>query len=292
EKMKEIKQVAFINKTVPDSHFDLVKIEELLQRDMDHEPSKLHRVNFHVLMIITAGQGYHTIDFTDYKYHKGVVLTIRKDQVHKFFRTGDTKGFLVVFTEDFILNFLKDNDAQKSLQLFNEALGSPKVELDESGFNDITQLVKHLEYEYLHVRDTYTTGLLRSTLHILITKIYRFKSHEETSVLTKKYLQDFLEFQELVEKRCFQTKKVMDYAQELGFSTKKLNMVVQSIVQKPAKVFIDEILMLKIKRLLINSQLSIKEIAYMAGFDEPSNLFKFFKRYNQSTPENFRQAYL
>ena len=84
----------------------------------------------------------------------------------------------------------------------------------------------------------------------------------------------------------------MDYAKELGFSTKKLNMVVQSIVQKPAKVFIDEILMLQIKRLLFNSQLSIKEIAYVSGFDEPSNLFKFFKRYNQSTPESFRQAYL
>lgn len=292
ENMEEIKQISFTNKTLPTSHFDLVKIEELLRRDMDHDPTRLHRVNFHVLMVITAGQGYHTIDFTDYKYQKGAVFAIRKDQVHKFFRTGDTQGFLIVFTEDFILNFLKDNDAMKSLQLFNEILGSPKVLVDESGFQDVIQLLKHIEDEYVHVRDTYTTGVLRSLLHILLTKLYRFKSHEESAVLGKKYLQEFILFQQLVEEKCFETKKVMDYADELGFSTKKLNMVVRSIVQKPAKIFIDEILILQIKRLLINSQLSIKEIAYLAGFDEPSNLFKFFKRYTESTPEAFRQAYL
>lgn len=289
--MEEIKRIGFFNKTFPQSHFDMLKIEELLQRDMGHDPTKLHRVNFFILMIITSGQGYHTIDFTDYKYEQGVVLTIRKDQVHKFFRTGDTKGSLVLFTEDLILNFSKNTNSKKSLQLFNEILGSPKVKVDDPGFNEISQLVGFMENEYLNFRDSYSSDILRSFLNILLTKLYRYKSHENALIQNKKYLQEFIDFQELVEARCFQTKKVMDYAKELGFSTKKLNMVVQSIVQKPAKLFIDEVLILQIKRLIINSQLSIKEIAYLSGFDEPTNLFKFFKRYTGSTPEGFRQAY-
>lgn len=289
--MKQIKRIPFVNKALPQSHFDLVKIEELLGRKMSHDPTKLHRVDFYALMIITSGQGYHTIDFTDYKYQKGVVLTIRKDQVHKFFRTGDTQGTLIIFTEDFILNFLENNYAKKSLQVFNEVLGSPKVQVDESAFNEIAQLVTYMENEYRTLRDPHSSGILRSFLHILLAKLYRFKSHEDKLIHKKKYLQDFIDFQKLVEEKCFQTKRVMDYAQELGFSTKKLNMVVQSIVQKPAKLFIDEILVLQIKRLLINSQLPVKEIAYLAGFDEPTNLFKFFKRYSESTPEAFRKAY-
>ena len=290
--MKEIQRIEFINRTLPTSHFDIVRIEDLLQRDMDHDPTKLHIVNFHILMIITSGQGFHTIDFTDYTFHPGMVLTIRKDQVHKFFRTGDIRGFLIIFTEDFILSFLNDDQTIKSFQLFNEALVSPKIQLDESGFQNICHLVKYVENEYLTVRDEYSSGILRSFLHILLTKLYRYKSHENASILGKKYLQDFVAFQNLVEQNCFQTKKVSDYADELGYSTKKLNMVVQGIAHKPAKIFIDEILILQIKRLLINSQLSIKEIAYLAGFDEPTNLFKFFKRYTGSTPESFRQAYL
>ena len=218
--MEDIKRIGYLNRTLPASHFDMVKIEELLEREMSHDPTKLHRVDFYVLMIVTAGQGYHTIDFTDYKYKQGVVLTIRKDQVHKFFRTGDTAGSLIIFTEDFILNFLKNNDARKSLQVFNEVLGSPKIQVDESGFNDIIQLVTYMENEYLDVSDKYSSGILRSFLHILLAKLYRFKSNEQEAIQSKKYLQDFIDFQDLLEERCFQTKRVKDYAQELGFSTK------------------------------------------------------------------------
>ncbi len=290
--MKNIKRIFFENQTLPTSHFDIVRIEDLLQRDMDHDPTKPHIVNFHILMIITSGQGFHTIDFTDYKFSRGMVLTIRKDQVHRFFRTGDTRGFLIIFTEDFILSFLNDDQTIKSFQLFNEVLGSPKILLDESGFLNLNLLVDYIENEYRTIKDEYSSGILRSFLHIILTKLYRYKSHENATILGKKYLQDFVAFQTLVEQNCFRTKKVIDYAEELGFSTKKLNMIVQGIAHKPAKIFIDEILILQIKRLLINSQYSIKEIAYMAGFDEPTNLFKFFKRYTDSTPESFRQAYL
>ena len=290
--MKQVKRVEFVNKSFPESPFDLVRIEELLKRDAENDHTKLHRVNFYVIMIITAGQGYHTVDFEDYTYQEGVIFIIRKDQVHKFIRNNDTKGFLVVFTEDFILNFLIDNYTQKSFQLFNEIMGSPKLEFDQSGFNDIVQLINHVEKEYVYIRDAHSLSILRSLLHILLAKIYRFKSGTDGTALRKKYVQEFVDFQGLVEEKCFQTKKVMDYAQDMGISTKKLNMIVQSIVQKPAKLFIDEILILKIKRLLINSDLSIKEIAYIAGFEEPSNMFKFFKRYTRITPESFRQRYL
>lgn len=287
----DIKRIKFDNRKVPRSHFDIIKIEDLLRKDLDHDITKLHRVNFYILLIVTFGQGYHTIDFTDYKYQRGVILTIRKDQIHKFFRTGDTQGYLVIFTEDFIVSLLEENEAQKSLQLFNELLGIPKVKVDQGDFFDISHLVNYIENEYLTVQDEYSSGIIRSLLHVLLTKLYRYKTGENPSILTKKYLQEFLAFQHLVEQKCFSTKTVKDYAEELGFSTKKLNMIVQSIVQKPAKTFIDDILILQIKRLLINSGLSIKEIAYATGFDEPTNLFKYFKRHTGSSPESFRQAH-
>ncbi|MEM6343273.1 MAG: helix-turn-helix transcriptional regulator [Bacteroidota bacterium] len=290
--MEDIKRIAFENKKLPASHFDLVRLREVLDIEyLDHDPTALHRVDFFVLMIITAGEGKHTIDFTDYDYQRGTVLTIRKGQIHKFFRSPQTAGTLIVFTEEFILGFLRDNDALRSLQLFNETISSPKLVLDENSFEDIIHLVRYVQTEYADFRDHYSAGILRSLLHILLTKLYRFKSRENELELKRRYLSEFIEFQELVEQQCFQTRKVKDYANALGFSSKKLNMVVQSIAQKSAKIFIDEILILKIKRLLINSPLSAKEIAYKVGFEEPSNLFKFFKRYTQSTPEGFRQIF-
>ena len=49
--MEEIKRISFNNTTLPTSHFDIVKIEDILDRTMDHDPTKLHIVNFHVLMV-------------------------------------------------------------------------------------------------------------------------------------------------------------------------------------------------------------------------------------------------
>lgn len=285
-------RIAYHNQKVPNSLFDIVKIERILGRSMDHSPFQLHRLDFYGILVIKHGQGYHTIDFKEYKYQAGTILMIRKDRVHKFFRTGDTQGFLLAFKEDFVLNYFANSSALSSLQLFNETLNSPMIQLEEQTFIDVLHLVNYMDEEYLKIQDTFSPEIILSLLHILLTKLYRYKSSQKDSVWEKKYLSDFISFQKLVEEQCFSTKKVKDYADQLGYSTKKLNMVVQSVVEKPAKSFIDEITILHIKRLLINSTLSIKEIAYQAGFEDPSNLFRYFKKYTEATPEAFRQAYL
>ncbi len=289
---KIIKQIKFENKTNPKSYFDIVPIEELLSRELDHDIFKNHIVKFYVLFVVTDGEGYHTIDFTDYKYQKGTVLLVRKDQIHKFFRSTNVKGYLLVFTEEFILGHLNNLEASKSLQLFNELLSFPKIELgvENEEFADFITLVRHIGFEY-KIKDEYSVGITRSALHIMITKLFRIKSKKVQFSGNKKYLGEFLSFQEMVEKNCFESKKVIDYAREMGFSTKTLNNIVQTVVHKSAKTFIDEIAIMQIKRLLISTNQPIKEIAYTAGFDDTANFFRYFKKYVGSSPEVFRQAH-
>lgn len=291
--MKEIiKHIKFDNQNNPKSYFEVLQIEELLNRRLDHDIYKNHIVKFYIIFFVTDGEGYHTIDFTDYKYQKGTVLLIRKDQIHRFFRSPNVKGYLLIFTEEFILSHLNNLEASKSLQLFNELLSFPKIELNTSNgeFSDFATLVRHIESEY-KFKDEYSTGITRSALHIVITKLFRIKSKKGQLSGKKKYLAEFISFQEMVEKNCFDSKKVMDYAQKMGFSSKKLNNIVQAIANKPAKTFIDEIAIMQIKRLLISTNQSIKEIAYTAGFSDPTNFFKYFKKYVGCSPEVFRKAH-
>jgi AraC-like DNA-binding protein len=65
---------------------------------------------------------------------------------------------------------------------------------------------------------------------------------------------------------------------------------VKNIVNNSAKAFIDERTIMQIKRLLISTDHSIKEIAYTAGFSDPTNFFKYFKKFTDMSPEEFRQA--
>ena len=185
---KTIKHIEFHNKTNPQSYFEVVPIEQLLNRKLNHNIYKNHIVKFYIIFFVVDGEGYHTIDFTDYKYQKGTVLLIRKDQVHKFFKNPNIKGYLLVFTEEFIVSHLNKLEALKTLQLFNELLSFPKIELKvrEKEFSNFVILVKQLEWEY-KFKDEYSIGITRSVLHIVITKLFRIKSKNGQLFGNKKY---------------------------------------------------------------------------------------------------------
>ncbi len=289
---KDIQKIQFSNKDHPRSYFEVIRIEELLRRELDHDPSKNHIVKFYNILFITAGESYHTIDFTDYKLNKGTILFVRKDQIHKFFRSPNVTGYLLIFTEEFIVSHLNELEALKSFQLFNELLSFPKVELkaQTDEYANFATFVEQLDHEY-HRKDEYSIGITRSLLHILITKLYRIKESTHTQAKRIKYLEEFLQFQSAVEASCFENKKVSDYAKKLGVSTKTLNNITQAIVKKPAKTFIDEIAIIQIKRLLISTHHPIKHIAYEVGFEDPANFFKYFKKYTGTSPDVFRQAH-
>lgn len=284
--------IKFQNHQNPYAAFDLVKLKYLFQRKkLDHSPFQLHIVEFYVIVLIEEGEGLHTIDFTEYKYEKGTLLTIRKDQIHKFHESSSAKGIVLLFTDEFLVSYLEKLEALKSLQLFNEVLGVPKIQLSEAELKEVSDLVKRIEKEYFKVNDDHSLGIIRSELHILTTKLYRIKSNKNQLIVNRKYLSEFIDFQNLVEQEVTKYTKVKDYAKLIGVSTKTLNTITKTIVNKSAKEFIDDICTKQIKRLLINTELSIKEIAYASGFEESTNFYKYFKRQTQTTPEQFRNKF-
>lgn len=279
----------FNNQSNPKSGFDLVRIEDILGRTyQDHSPLELHKVGFYILLIITQGNGTHTVDFTDYTYKTGTVITIRKDQIHKFSIGKNSRGFLLLFKDDFLVSYLEKLEAQKSLQLFNEMLSEPKLQLSTAQFKTVSNLISDIQDEYNSTMDDYALGIIRSLLHILITKLFRIKSAQQKELSQVKYLSQFIAFQHLVEQQVAQNRQVIHYAQSMAISTKTLNTICKQIVHKTAKEFIDEICTKQIKRLLINTPLSVKEIAHRSGFNETTNFYKYFKRQLSLTPEQFR----
>lgn len=283
--------IKFHQKAGASPSFDWLRLEDVyIREDLDHDPQLLHRVDFFLLLLIESGHGYHVIDFEQFELTPGALLTIRKDQIHRFVK-GGAQGYMLLFTEEFVVSYFDQTEVLKTLQIFNELMGSPLVQLNTAEMAEIKQLVKEMEMEFFQHRDSYSSPIIRSLLHILFNKVYRFKAQKQQIIGDKKYLEAFVQFQNLVEQECFETKRVKDYAQKMGVSTKTLNNIVQSVLHKPAKTFIDEIVIKQIKRLLVNSDLQVKEIAYQAGFDEPSNLFKYFKKYTHTSPESFRRKY-
>jgi len=117
--MQPIK-IKFKNTQNPSATFDLLEIDNLYDRkDLDHSPMQNHKVEFYMIIFIEEGNGRHNIDFVDFDCEQGTIFTIRKDQIHRFSSEKTLKGKLLLFTDDFLVSYLEQLEAQKALQIFN-----------------------------------------------------------------------------------------------------------------------------------------------------------------------------
>ena len=112
----------------------------------------------------------------------------------------------------------------------------------------------------------------------------------DNKVELNNHLQEFIKFQNLVEKNYHKTKKVEDYAHMMGFSAKKLNTIVNFISNKSVKAFIDEVVIIKAKKDILHTNMSAKQVAFKLGFNDPANFYKYFKKHTSYTPESFRKT--
>ncbi|SLM29674.1 Transcriptional regulator, AraC family (fragment) [Desulfamplus magnetovallimortis] len=68
-----------------------------------------------------------------------------------------------------------------------------------------------------------------------------------------------------------------------------MNKIAKAITGNTVKSFIDNFVILEIKRQLAISDISIKELTYLMGFEEPTNFVKYFKKHTSHSPSQFRK---
>lgn len=286
---KSIKEISFDDKLAGNFSFDIVDLEDILDRKpKNHNQYEHHKISFYVIILITQHQGKHSINYKEYTFKKGTVFTLRKDNVHKFYKSK-AKGTFLVFTEDFVIRHAGKIATLKLFQLFNEMLASPKIQLNDRDYIEIKDLVHQIKSEYFKEKDTHSNEILRNLIQVLIHKLFRIRSVGKEDFINQKYHIKFRTLQKLIEKECFESKSVAYYANKMGVTSRTLNNITQSIIGKTTKAFIDDIVILQIKRLVINSDLSYTEIAYQTGFNDPTNFFKYFRKRTGVSPKQFKE---
>lgn len=287
----EIKEIRFQQNQGTQSFFDIISLTDLLtMKPADHSQFENHRLTFFVLLCITEGSGKHTVNFIEYPYEKGTIFAIGSDNIHKF-HPASAKGHLLVFTEDFVIQYLSKKNASRIFQLFNDQLASPKQQLAIDSFTQVEVNINAIRQEYFKIKDDFSSEVIRSLLQIIFTQLLRIKSDEHEVFKQTKYLTQFLQFQELIEQHANQHHDVTFYADLLCITPRTLNNITHSIVAKSAKGVINDILITKVKRSLINTHQSATQIAYEIGFYEASHLFKFFKKHTGFSPKKFRESF-
>lgn len=287
---KKIPDISFIRKEANSIEFDIFRIEDFFRREIDHSIEKTHRIHFYLIFFATEGSGNHTVDFREIEYERGDVIFISDKQVQSFDIKLNTKGFIVLFTSGFLYRSESEKHILQNYRLFDYSLKTPKLSLQDDHFNHFKELFNLLLKEH---NQTNKTVLQAEITHSLLKTIL-LKAENEKRDFIPNYEREgnyaeFVKFKNSLEENFHKTRNVSEYSRLIGVSPKRLNHLTKEIVSQTAKSFIDERVIIEIKRLLVHTNLSISEISELVGFDEPTNLVKYFKKHTKQTPSNFRQ---
>ncbi|MGH7451479.1 MAG: helix-turn-helix domain-containing protein, partial [bacterium] len=135
-------------------------------------------------------------------------------------------------------------------------------------------------------------------LLLQVRRLYDKFTHGNSDVvlLTKNGNSSLVEqFKSLLEKNISSNEEnrharsVSFYAKHLSVHPNYLNAVVKRVTGKTALHFIHEQIINSAETLLLQTNLSVKEVAYQLSFNEPAHFGNFFKKYTQLTPADFRE---
>lgn len=265
--------------------FQILDMKELLNTTKFYEQlENYHRIKFNSIMIITQGQGEHNIDFKTWSYKKRTVLFIAKNQVSSFKLNPNMNCYILEFTEGFLCSVIKETITD----MFDYMRYSPTLQLDEVTFDAIISNIKLLTHQLQQPTDEYKKAIIQSLFQSLLIQLKRQRVKGAITIKSKdeKLYNDFTYMLRNTHKY---TLRVEDYARKLDISSKTLTRVLTKYTNRTTKAYLDEFLLIKIKRYLLDECLTLQEIANKLEFDEITNLIKFFKKFEKKTPLEFKK---
>ncbi|NMA73332.1 MAG: helix-turn-helix domain-containing protein [Bacteroidales bacterium] len=237
--------------------------------------------DFHQLLWITkcSGNNTCTIDYNDYTFRDNQIVVIYPRQTGEIDLEGK-EGYLLVINNDI---FFEINQIVNSNYL-NGYFSNVFVSIDEKTRQSLTAILSLMfqEYEGLN-REVLMKSYLQSLL-FHVASLYR-----KDTLLNNQTTQLFVDFIKLVDQNFVEHREVKFYADELNLSEKKLNEICKTASGKTTKQFIQERLVLEIKKEIKSGTSTLKEIAFNLGFSEPEYFTRFFKQQTSMTPKEFSE---
>ncbi|MFC9126246.1 helix-turn-helix domain-containing protein [Streptomyces sp. NPDC057099] len=245
---------------------------------------RVHRIDFHVVMLFAEGPVRHMVDFTEHEAGAGDLLWIRPGQVHRFSRTSEYRGTVLTMQPGFL-----PRATVEATGLYRYDL-PPLLRPDAAELAGLRAALDHLRREY---EDTATlplslhTAVLRHSLTAFLLRLAHLAASAAESV-RRQSDSTFTLFRDAVERDFATNHSVSAYADALGYSRRTLVRAVRAATGDTPKAFIDKRVVLEAKRLLAHTDLPIGRVGAAVGFPDAANFSKFFHQHTDQTPAVFR----
>jgi AraC-like DNA-binding protein len=258
----------------------MISIKLLSEAQELHSP---RRVMKHILILCTSGKINLVVDESNFLLSQNTAITITSGQIHYMKSSDEANGIILEFTYNFFCK--TDNDIELIFHngLFCHFAMNEIIFLEAKSLIE-TELLK-IQDELINKPYQYTISI-HSRIELILVELNRFKLKNGDEIWKPGAL--FLKFLEAVRNNYAQNFSVKQIADTLNTTENILNKISKTQTGKTAQNVIYGLIVSEAKRLLTYEKLSIKEVAYELGFNDPFYFSNFLrsKQNNLLNPSN------
>jgi AraC family transcriptional activator of pobA len=275
--------------------FTIHNLKDLLKELPIRSPR--FRPNYFNFVFIKDAYGHYTIDEMAFDLEPGMIYFTNPGNYRTFEWHQIKEAYLVTFNE----SFLKENvhhDIYKEFPFLLTETVRPQL-LDPAAFAEFENLYLLIYKEY-NGSSPYKNRIIGSLFVVLLLKVkeYFWKDYNpiyegnRSSHIVKSFKRDLENhYRDLIGGKAEKIFRSRDYAVLQNLHPSYLSNVIKSKTGKPTGTWISEKTTAEAKSLLLNSSFSIKEIAYLLGFSEPTHFSNYFKKNAGCSPAEYRKKH-
>ena len=247
-----------------------------------------HKHSFYHLVYFTEGSGQHSIDFINFPVEAGQIYFMIPGQVHTWNFRDRPKGYIINFSEQYIHTLVANTRYLEQFTFFSGMAHEQVVRIPAKERAGLTQLFELIIREAAGDNEL-NNDMIRTSMIQLFIAVNRLAAGKRTVPYTQYNSVLLRNFQKLIDLHYKDKKLTKDYAVMLFVTPNHLNALSKQLTGRPAGELIRDRVLLEAKRLLVNAEMNVSEIAAELNFEDNSYFSKFFKKYSGVTPEGFRK---
>lgn len=247
----------------------------------------IHRHSFYQIILLKKGTLRHFIDYEMKEAVSPFISVVFPNQIHRIIMSPDAEIDIVMFDSSVFCSALLANELRDyNIDLQNRINHVENV--PEKEWNDIMFLVDHireLSSQLTMIKKMQVKFLIKT----ILLKIIEIAPQNMFAASMDSDIQLYLSFRESLSKGVYLQKKVHDYAEDLGISTKKLTSICNKYTGRTPLEIIHENLLREMKRAILEDGVLLKELAFRFGFSSQSALNKFIERKYGYSPQEWKE---
>lgn len=251
----------------------------------------IQRHNYYSIILMLSGEALLQIEHEKYSISNKTAICISPYQPYSIKSNKEISGIVLNFHSDFFCTYKHQNEIETEGVLFHNIFGPPFFNLTNE--KTLISIITQMELEITQGKIGQHESLV-SYLKIFLISILRIKNIDpESQDIVYKEKNKPQVLQSLIysiEANYKQKHSPKDYANMLNVSSSVLSKLVKEYFDKTLTNLIAQRIIVEAKRELYLTSQSIKEVAFLLGYEDEYYFSRFFKKQVGVSPNIYRKT--